>query len=196
MPTFNWSDLMTKWNAALLAHPEIESYVDLDDIEAGWLGFPGATESQISAAERRLGVRLPPSYREFLAFTNGWRVVNFAIERLWSTEEVEWFAVKHQRDINGWLESYRSLSISDEEYFVYDHRQNETRLRPKYLQSCLHMSDTGDAADFLLNPEVVTPEGEWEAWFLASWLPGAQRYRSFWDLMQATYRQFLARNDW
>jgi hypothetical protein len=31
----------------------------------------------------------------------------------------------------------------------------------------------------LLNPEIVTPEGEWETWFFANWLPGATRYRSF-----------------
>jgi hypothetical protein len=35
----------------------------------------------------------------------------------------------------------------------------------------------------LLNPEVVTPDGEWEAWYYASWRPGASRYRSFAELM-------------
>src|SRR5262249_43841856 len=27
--------------------------------------------------------------------------------------------------------------------------------------------------------KVVTPDGEWETWFFANWLPGAVRYRSF-----------------
>ena len=36
----------------------------------------------------------------------------------------------------------------------------------------------GDGAVVLLNPKVVTPEGEWETWFFANWLPGAVRYRS------------------
>jgi hypothetical protein len=31
---------------------------------------------------------------------------------------------------------------------------------------------------------VVTPDGEWEAWFFANWLPGANRYRSFWEMLQ------------
>ena len=44
---------------------------------------------------------------------------------------------------------------------------------------------------YLLNPMVVTPEGEWEAWMFAHWLPGARRYRSFWELMGGEYRMFL-----
>jgi proline dehydrogenase len=31
---------------------------------------------------------------------------------------------------------------------------------------------------------VVWPDGEWETWFFANWLPGATRYRSFADWMQ------------
>ncbi|HEY3110361.1 MAG TPA: hypothetical protein VGL23_16490 [Chloroflexota bacterium] len=38
---------------------------------------------------------------------------------------------------------------------------------------------------------MVTPEGEWEAWFFANWYPGASRYRSFWELMQAEHASFL-----
>lgn len=38
---------------------------------AGWLGEPGATDAEITVAEQRLGMRLPPSYRAFLKQTNG-----------------------------------------------------------------------------------------------------------------------------
>jgi HEAT repeat protein len=55
----------------------------------------------------------------------------------------------------------------------------------------LEVSDVGDSAIILLNPQVVTPEGEWEAWFFANWIPGAYRYRSFWELMQGQYEQVL-----
>jgi hypothetical protein len=59
------------------------------------------------------------------------------------------------------------------------------------LRTALEISDWGDSAICLLNPQVVTPEGDWEAWFFANWLPGANRYRSFWELMQAEYAGFL-----
>jgi hypothetical protein len=38
----------------------------------GLAGSPAAPESAILVAELRLGRRLPPSYREFLAFSDGW----------------------------------------------------------------------------------------------------------------------------
>ena len=42
------------------------------DRPIGLSGNPAAPESAIVVAELRLGRRLPPSYREFLAFCDGW----------------------------------------------------------------------------------------------------------------------------
>jgi hypothetical protein len=44
-----------------------------------------------------------------------------------------------------------------------------------------------DDGEFLRNPHVKTSDGEWEAWFLAPWLPGASRHRSFWDLAKSQF---------
>ena len=41
------------------------------------------------------------------------------------------------------------------------------------------------SAVYLLNPQKVSEDGEWEAWFFAHWVPGVNRYASFWELMQA-----------
>ena len=40
----------------------------------------------------------------------------------------------------------------------------------------------------------VTHDGEWEAWFFANWLPGATRFRSFAELMEAEYQSFHERD--
>jgi len=64
-------------------------------------------------------------------------------------------------------------------------------LRASYLLTSLEISDRGDDSIYLLNPKIVTEDGEWEAWLFANWIPGAIRYRSFWDLMQAEYKNFL-----
>ena len=37
-----------------------------------WAGFPPASEAAIAATERRLKLRLPESYRQFLLVSNGW----------------------------------------------------------------------------------------------------------------------------
>ena len=74
---------------------------------------------------------------------------------------------------------------------TYGEAQDCSKLRIEYLQTTLEISQKGDSAIYLLNPEVITTEGEWEAWFFADWLPGADRYSSFCDMMQAEYTNFL-----
>ncbi len=42
---------------------------------------------------------------------------------------------------------------------------------------------------------VVSPDGECEAWIFANCLPGANRYRSFWEMMQAEHDTFVSIRD-
>lgn len=202
MADFDWHGLMTQWNADLLADEEIRANLPPEVIAAGWLGYPGATEEQIVALENRLGATLPPSYRAFLAYTNGWRATGHFIPAVWSTEEVEWFAVRNQDAIDAWLDGLRYgyggkpiPPVSDEEYLNYGADGSaESGTRPEYYQTLLEISDreVAGTAVYLLNPQIVTPEGEWEAWFSAHWVPGEVRYRSFWEMMVAEHKGYLA----
>ncbi|MGH2459143.1 MAG: SMI1/KNR4 family protein, partial [Chloroflexota bacterium] len=142
-----------------------------------------------------LGAILPPSYQEFLRVTNGWRTIGDEVGRLLSIDEVGWLRVRHPETIRDWLEGARSqgesLDVPDEKYFVYGRDQLADTVRLEYLSAALEISaEAFDGGVFLLNPEVRTPSGDWEAWFLAPWLAGAARYRSFWELMEDEYRQF------
>jgi len=100
---------------------------------------------------------------------------------------VAWFREGYQRWIDTWLNGAGGTwpSVSDDDYFVYGPEQDCCKFRIEYWRESLAISGWGDSAIYLLNPNVVTPEGEWEAWFFANWNPGAVRYRSFWDLMQS-----------
>jgi len=148
---------------------------------AGWLGEPGATEAEIIAAEQLLGLRLPPSYRAFLEETNGFDHIGYFIYRLYSIAEIDWFRVRNQ----DWIDAYQNPinkepgteDITPEEHLA--NPNDSVRFRTAYLSSCLQISEEGDSAVVLLNPEVVNGEGEWEAWFFANWHPGALRYPSF-----------------
>jgi hypothetical protein len=193
MTTYDWQPFLEEWSWVFLNSPDLEDY-DLppEVIESGWLGFPGATEEQIAAAEARLGTTFPPSYREFLKVSNGWRHVCYSIDKVWSVEDVEWFRTRHQGWIDGWTKGAAVFGVdppvvSDEDYSVYGPEQDCIHLRPEYLSTALEISEMGDIAILLLNPQITTPKGEWEAWFFADWNPGADRYRSFWDLMQDFY---------
>ncbi|MGZ3716189.1 MAG: LuxR C-terminal-related transcriptional regulator, partial [Ktedonobacterales bacterium] len=66
---------------------DIRAELPPEVIASGWLGSPGATETELQQLEERLGTCLPPSYRQFLQFTNGWRDTGHFIPTIWSTEE-------------------------------------------------------------------------------------------------------------
>ncbi|MBZ0290204.1 MAG: SMI1/KNR4 family protein [Anaerolineae bacterium] len=191
MPKYDWSALMAKWNTAMLNSSERE-FLPEAAVKAGWLGAPGATDADIAALEKHLGKTLPTSYREFLQFSNGWQKLSAFIDKVWSAQEVEWFSVRNQDWIDAWNPGGVDPlpPIPDSEYLRYGDEQ-QGALRSEYMQTALEISDTGDSAILLLNPLIVTDDGEWEAWFLANWMAGARRYRSFWDLMEGEYESFL-----
>jgi SMI1 / KNR4 family (SUKH-1) len=214
MSTFNWESFMRQWGQEMLDYLENMQQTHLPEniVQSRWLGHSGATQAQIISTETRLGITLPPSYRAFLQTTNGWEHITPFIYRLWSTDEIEWFAVRHQAWIDASIEKFLAhfatrksidnssnganhrseiLGISDEDYFVYGSAQNCMNLRAEYLQTALEISSKKESAIYLLNPQVISADGEWEAWFFCDWLPGADRYRSFQEMMQAEYESFL-----
>lgn len=187
MPSFAWQELLSQWGREIIAEDELAEQLPPEVRASGWLGYPGATDEQISAAETRLGTTFPPSYREFLKVTNGWRMTTSFIERLWSTDEVAWMVDQDPDTVAIW-EEYDD-DVDDAEYLVYGTNVDQP-LRGAYFRTALAVSDYGDGI-YLLNPRTVTSEGEWEAWFFAPWIPGARRHRSFSDLMCAQHDSFL-----
>ncbi|GGO00073.1 hypothetical protein GCM10011574_06340 [Microbispora bryophytorum] len=153
-------------------HPAVSPLGDL---------YPPATEAEVRELEAGLGVELPPSYRQFLLFANGWGSDDDC--RLLRIEEVGWLRDVDPPIAESWSapKPDNSWSVPDELYFVYGPEQDSIRYRGEYVPDTLLIGYWDDGA-VLLNPHVSTAEGEWEAWYLAPWLPGAKRYRSFWDL--------------
>lgn len=199
MTSFNWSEFLTQWSQDILGNTQDQPQASHKHPQGPWLGYAGATEAQISAAEARLGVTLPPSYRAFLKASNGWQETTPFVKHLWSADKITWFATNHPDWLRQWVKRYYDESaldhngasspsvLSDEDYFVYGEDQDCRHIMVNYLETALEISEVNDAAIYLLNPDVITEDGEWEAWFLADWLPGADRYPSFRELMQAEY---------
>lgn len=194
MTVDEWRAFLARWNDELLNDPEVARYrlpaLRPAAADTRWLGYSGATEARLITAEARLGIHFPPSYRAFLAASDGWTIFGAFIDTVFSVGAVDWlealdpgYSLAFTRD---------AAPVPDDRYFVYGPEQDTISIRPEYLRTALQVSAWGDAAVLLLNPQVVTPEGEWEAWFLAAWLPGAARYRSFWDLAHHERLSYLA----
>ncbi len=171
-------------------------------VDRKWLGSPGASDAEIAAAEARLGQRLPRSYRDFLQRSNGWlHVAAFRPPvRFVPTTEVDGFSRQHADWLAAWRDGAghaaalhgESARLSDAEYLVYGPDQQPDKIRDEYLDTAVAISEEMDAGIYLLNPSIVTTDGEWEAWLFANWLGGARRYRSFYELMIAECEQLEA----
>ena len=205
MGDFDWAHLMQQWNSAMLSIPLYRSHLPPHVQESGWLGFPGATATDIAAAETRIGTHLPPSYRTFLHYTNGWIWMPNILGALWSSDMIAWFDDSSQDVIDIWMQDDNRSALqygqapldgADKDYFVYGEEQDYFLVCAEHLQTALAISYFGDAV-YLLNPHIVTSDGAWEAWLFASWLPGAMRFPSFWDMMQGHYDWFMqTRHQW
>ncbi|AZQ39929.1 SMI1/KNR4 family protein [Streptomyces cyaneochromogenes] len=200
-PAYAWRDLLQRWSDEWLdpvLHEQERAEPFPDEVRrTRWLGSGGATGEEVDALEDRLSAKLPTSYRQFLLTTNGWLNTTHDIDRILPVREVGWARDLAPELVAAWTDGYGDVGfrVDDEEYFVYGEAQDAVSSRPEYLPYTLKISHTPEATDvYLLNPCVVTPDGEWEAWHLAHWLPGAVRYQSFWELMNGQYRSF--RGEW
>jgi hypothetical protein len=128
-----------------------------------WLGFPGASEEDIAARERELGVTLPEDYRAFLRASNGFLSMNgfpHGISTLSPVQRIGWL-----RDLdNGRLRAY------DEEFGGRDDDDipDEWYVRQEEFARTLLIGDSDGNECILLRPPgpgVQFPNwNQWEVW--------------------------------
>ena len=174
--------VLSHLNSILLNTDRWRSHLTQEALSTGWCGLPGASENEILDSERRLGIRLPPSYRSFLLISNGWRPFSSFVECLLPVKEIERFRKADPEDLTMLQECYQEDEISNEDYLDYETPKHIEALRHRYYPECLLIGkgwDGGGGELILLNPQVVSPENEWETIFFANWIPGNRRFRSF-----------------
>ncbi|MET9429354.1 SMI1/KNR4 family protein [Streptomyces sp. NPDC003036] len=182
--SFNWHEFLGRWQEEWVP-PEDADEDDGEGEDGGGeqtpvrLGRPGADEAAIAAAEERLGRRLPPSYREFLAVSDGWQVdQTAAIYQLGGTADIDWF-----RDPYGMTPLY--------EQNLGDNPREEEVLLAGMWRRALRLETDSDMSYALLDPEDTDQDGEWALYVYKGWsgeLP--DRYPSFRAYMEAMYRRF------
>jgi hypothetical protein len=129
-----------------------------DQLSSGWLGGDPVDESRIAAVEERLGKRLPASYRAFVGASEGWRHIGEFMYAMRGIDEIGWFNTVDPRMV---------------EIFV-----NDEQLGP-IMGRALLISKEGDAQYWFLDPEDVSPDGEWAAYTWSSWGFLSERHPSF-----------------
>jgi len=174
----DWWSFLSQWSRDLLASEDAAELFSPEVIESGWVGCPPASGEQIEAAEWRLAVYLPPTYREFLKVSNGWPMVGNPFSGgLRPVEEIERFSIRNPE----WIEAIKLLPLNPDVEVVYPVGNDA-------FEAAIEISETLEGS-LLLNPLVVDADGEMEAWLFEPEI-GVKRYQSFWALMQAEYELF------
>lgn len=146
---------------------------------------PPCSREDIERTEKRLGVSLPKSYKDFLQTSDGWLLMNTyllpasKIDWYRNSEWMEWFAPHNE---------FFPDHVSDKDYFNYGERQHPVKhMRKEHIPSLLHLSETiSDVRDLqFLNPKVIFENGEWEA--ATKCRGGFVRFRSFAEMMENLY---------
>jgi HEAT repeat protein len=150
-----------------------------------------ASEERIVALERRLGATLPPSYRAFLAVSDGALAQPAAgVMRgpeplgFLGCELVAWLRDDDRTEIDIWAggqfaDPFRS-SAAEVAYLDHDGGSVASdATKCGHLLYALRISNWDDSGLCLVNPLVVDQNGEWEVWHFSVRYLGAFRFRSF-----------------
>ncbi|PJE95880.1 cell wall assembly protein [Streptomyces carminius] len=179
--TFDWRSFLLRWSgewADSLPEGETRSEDDEAARRTRWLGLPPASEERITAMEERLGRRMPPSYREFLKVSDGWRHAGGFVWLLAGTESARWH------------DNASGLADMFEEYLDEDAGPEERREADLWRRG-LQLDVESDITHVLMDPEDVGEDGEWAVYTWASWrAESPERHANFLEFMRDMYREF------
>jgi hypothetical protein len=179
-----WRVALTRLNNVLLQAPWLEDFRDGDlaeeDVERGWLGRPGASESDLAELEGRLGIQLCPSYRALLEVCDGFGKFGEFAGRLLPSSEVNWFTQRNP-DVGRMIEAYMQAGHPLKPPAGHDPQWSEDIP----LRS-IEIAENVESCALILHPSRADAAAEWEVWPL---IGTYQRYATLADYMDATISQ-------
>ncbi|MFJ6570677.1 SMI1/KNR4 family protein [Streptomyces sp. NPDC091292] len=178
---YDWRSFLLGWSgewADSLSEDESRGEDDEAARQARWLGFPPASEDRIAAMERRIGRRMPPSYREFLKVSDGWQHAGGFVSLLAGTDDARW-----HNDESGLADVFEEDLDEDSE--------PEERREADLWRRGLQLDVESDATYVLMDPEDVDEVGEWAVYTWAGWRAAPpERYANFLEFMRSMHREF------
>jgi hypothetical protein len=160
----SWAELLKKLSElAIKSDPELFSE---EQKENGWIGREPAKSEMIEDAEKRLGLKLPGDYKEFLKQSNGFSEFGYVRPGLFSIAEVDLLKTlyKGHEDIFEIMKSYPGK----------DYANNRNDTIAEYLERAVAISPTGEQEIWLIPPSENATE--WQCW---DFNLGEWRFKSF-----------------
>ena len=135
-----------------------------EQISSNWLGNKKATEIDIQNCEKRLNVKFPNDYKEFLLICNGFSAPNDVEPSFVNIEKVDF------------LKNVDEFIIEAYDYLVE-------------LQNAIIVGGISEEQYFLLLPPKSENE-KWKYWKFANWYPGEHNFENlneyFKDVLEFT----------
>ncbi|HMV79059.1 MAG TPA: SMI1/KNR4 family protein [Leptospiraceae bacterium] len=125
-----------------------------------YLGKEPASEAEILSAEKRLGLRLPEDYRNFLAVSNGMECFSFTGSAMMPADKIQFFAKMSPDTVETWISAIEEIKPSFSEK----------------LKGSILIGGAEEEQQILL---VRDSEDRWECWHFANWTPGETVYAGF-----------------
>lgn len=163
----DWKRFLSCWQ---------DHYAPPDDLDAASL-LQGKVRSgkvheaqilvELDAAEKRLGIKLPKSYRDFmLAFSPVPRPESREIDNhlgLFPVSQIGF--LEDLTPHNAVIAEENPVEASDEKYFIYGADQDYIFIRSSYLRKSILIGKYGEGMfeRIVLYPQVTTKDGEMEA---------------------------------
>ncbi|GLY32188.1 SMI1/KNR4 family protein [Kineosporia sp. NBRC 101731] len=157
-----WRLYLAEYSVEVLESADENANLEISDQQRAnrWLGFDGADADRLAELERHLGAGLPPSYRAFLAVSDGWLHLGPFLWIMRTTGEVGW--------------------VRDTDQRLHKILQREQDGSTELANRALLISKEGDAQYWVLDSGDVSADGERAAYSWASWYPGlSDRFESF-----------------
>ncbi len=208
----DWRDLLSAMNQLVL-ECGLSEEVPEDVLKRGWLGEPPAAEEAIAAAELRLGLTLPPSFKAFYRVSNGWHWPHPDVRMILAVEGIERLGDSNNKNIAAFVDG----SLYQLYYMTKGHEAAErlghhaaselglevaAELLPPDdpLRNVAAMVEISleeppmSEALMLLDPTNASADGEMQVLLSSNWTVGLPSEGNFWEFMKKG-RDALARFD-
>lgn len=161
-----WKEIIRKLSTLSINNdPEL---FDEKQKKENWIGLAPATKKEIDTTEKRLKVKLPDDYKEFLLVSNGLPKFPIINPSLVTISDVDLLKTKY---IN---------TFGDDNIFsiIKEYGDKEKETIAEYVERAIAISKIPDEQEIWLIPP-TEEDTDWQTWYFASWAAGEDRFTSF-----------------
>ena len=109
----NWKEFLNNVSITLLESEDLNH--EYKETPEKWLGFEPAPETEIIKTEQRLNITLPPSYKEFLRTSNGFKQLSCGVWNIFPANSIKWLREFDNHFVDVYKDLHETFNPSDEE---------------------------------------------------------------------------------